>query len=388
MNRELLRARKWSLTLVAGVALTMMIGWHWYHRPVTAATTPSDGQGQGVPVTAGTAGSGDVPIYLTGLGSAQGFNTVTVRPRVDGQLIKVTFKEGQNVKTGDVLAQIDARPFQAQVDQARAAKAKDEAQLANAKLDLKRFTDLASHQFASKQSVDAQKAQVEQLEAAVSGDQAALDNATVQLGYTTITAPIDGRTGIRQVDVGNIVHASDTTGLVVIAQVHPISVVFTMPQDVLDQIVHGMAKGPLKVEAFARDDTTEEGKGTLALVDNQIDPTTGTIKLKANFPNDNDQLWPGEFVNIHLLVDIRHDAVTVPAQVVQRGPNGTFAYVIKDDQTVEARPVKLGQVRDGVAVIDQGLSAGERVVVDGQYKVQPGTRVDARAESKPVASQG
>jgi multidrug efflux system membrane fusion protein len=387
MNRELLRARKWSLALAASTVLVVAIGWHWYHRPVTAATPP-DHQSQGVPVTAGTAESGDVPIYLTGLGSAQGFNTVTVRPRVDGQLIKVLFKEGQDVKAGDVLAQIDPRPFQTQVDQARAVKAKDQAQLTNAKLDLKRFSDLASKQFASKQSVDGQTALVEQLEAAVAGDQAALDNATVQLGYTTITSPIDGRTGIRLVDAGNIVHASDASGLVVIAQVHPISVVFTMPQDVLDQIVNGMAKGPLKVEAFARDDTIQEGEGMLALVDNQIDPATGTIRLKASFPNDNNQLWPGEFVNIRLLVETRHDAVTVPAQVVQRGPSGTFAYVIKPDQTVEARPVKLGQVHDGMAVIDQGLSAGERVVVDGQYKVQPGTRVDARTESKPVASQG
>jgi multidrug efflux system membrane fusion protein len=365
--------------------VTAAVGLALLHRPVTAATPQRAPASAVVPVTAGTAEARDVPIYLTALGSAQGLNTVTVRPRIDGQLTEVLFTEGQMVKQGDVLARIDSRQYEAQLSQARAAKAKDEAQLANAKRDLDRSTNLASKGYETRQMMDTQKATVEQLTAAVEGDQAMIDNATVQLSYTTIISPINGRTGIRQIDAGNIVHASDANGLVVIAQIQPISVLFTLPQDVLDQVTDAMGKGPVKVEAFKRDDVTPVGEGMLALVDNQIDPSAGTIRLKATFPNPDSALWPGQFVNVHLLVDERHNAVTVSAQVIQRGPNGTFAYVIKPDDTVEMRGIKVGPVRDGIAVIEEGLAVGERVVVDGQYKIQPGSRVDAREVPEPVA---
>jgi len=372
---------------IAAVAVVVMaaLGLLWLHRPVTAATPQRPTASAVVPVTAGTAEARDVPIYLTALGSAQGLNTVTVRPRIDGQLTEVLFTEGQMVKAGDVLARIDSRQLEAQLSQARANKAKDEAQLANAKRDLNRSTNLASKGYETRQTTDTQKASVDQLTAAVEGDEAMIDSAAVQLSYTTITSPISGRTGIRQVDAGNIVHANDATGLVVITQVQPISVIFTLPQDVLDQVTDAMSKGTVRVEAFKRDDVTPAGEGTLALVDNQIDPSAGTIRLKATFPNGGNALWPGQFVNIHLLVAERRDAVTVSSQVIQRGPNGTFAYVIKPDDTVEARDVKVGPVRDGIAVIDEGLVVGERVVVDGQYKIQPGSRVDAREAPEPVA---
>lgn len=369
--------------LAAGAALA----WHLGREPATAAAPPTAPAAL-VPVTAGTAERRDVPIFLAGLGTVQAFNTVVVKARVDGQIEKVSFTEGQDVKEGDVLAQIDPRPLQAQLALAQAAKARNEAQLANARLDFQRSSNLMSREFASRQSVDTQRANVAQLEAAVQGDQATIDNAKVQLGYTTIVAPISGRTGVRLVDKGNMVRATDPTGFVVITQVQPISVMFTLPQDVLSDITREMAKAPLKVLAFKRDDTTQLGEGVLALVDNQIDAGTGTTRLKATFENADNALWPGQFVNARLLLTIRRDSITVPAQVVQRGPNGPFAYVIKPDDTVEPRPVKMGQMRDGVVVIEEGLQAGERVVVDGQYKLRPGTRVQAAPPAKTGSDTG
>jgi multidrug efflux system membrane fusion protein len=338
-----------------------------------------------VPVVADAVRSQDVPIYVTGIGTVQAFNTVTIRTRVDGQVDKVAFTEGQDVKVGDLLAQIDPRPFQAQLEQAQAQKASHEAQLADARIDLKRFSNLAKSGAATGQSVDTQRALVAQLEANIQADQAAIDNATVQLGYTTITAPIAGRTGFRLVDQGNIVHATDQTGLVVLTQIEPISLIFTLPEDALPDVAHAMAQGPLRVLAVSRDDKTELGDGTLALIDNQIDQTTGTIRLKATFPNKDHALWPGQFVNARLFLAVRHDGVTVPAAVVQRGPQGTFAYVIKPDSTVEMRPISVAQLRDGVALIDTGLRAGEQVVVDGQYKLRPGARVDAGGAKSATA---
>lgn len=378
--------RRSVLAFAAGVAvLGAALSWYVTREPATAALRPAR-QAPSVPVTAGLVERQDVPIYLAGIGTVQAFNTVTVKARVDGQLIKVAFTEGQDVKAGDVLAQIDPRPFQAQLAGARAQKARDEAQLANAKQDLGRFSDLLKHDFASRQRVDAQRALVDQLTAAIQGDQAAIDNAEIQLGYTTIAAPISGRTGIRQIDPGNIVHASDSTGLVMLAQLRPINVIFTLPQDVLDEVARAQAHGSLKVFAFKRDDVTQLAEGKLALIDNQIDPSTGTIRLKATFPNDDNALWPGLFVNARLLLTVRKDAATVPQSVVQRGPNGLYAYIIKPDRTVAMRPIKVGQVRDGVALIDQGLVAGEEVVVDGQYKLHPGSRIDARPPApRPAA---
>ncbi|HZF36779.1 MAG TPA: efflux RND transporter periplasmic adaptor subunit [Candidatus Angelobacter sp.] len=378
-----LRALGAIVMLVAAGAAGL--AWHMMRDPTAAAAmTASD---PAVPVVADAVLSQDVPIYLTGIGAVQAFNTVTIRTRIDGQLDKVAFTEGQDVKAGDLLAQIDPRPLQAQLEQAAAQKASHEAQLADAKLDLQRFSNLEKRGAATGQSVDTQKALVAQLEANIQADQAAIDNANVQLGYTTITAPISGRTGMRLVDQGNIVHATDQTGLVVLAQIEPISLVFTLPEDALPDVARAMAKGPLKVLAFSRDNKSELGDGTLALIDNQIDQTTGTIRLKATFPNKDHALWPGQFVNARLYLAVRHDGITVPAAVVQRGPQGTYAYVIKPDSTVELRPIAVAQLRDGIALIDTGLSAGERVVVDGQYKLRPGARVDAKPAAGIAAKQ-
>jgi len=368
------------LALAAAVAGGM--GWYVLRNPAPAATKPAGPPP--VAVVAAAAEQRDVPIFLSGLGTVQAYNTVTVKPRVDGSLDKIAFVEGQDVKQGDLIAQIDPRPLQAQLDQAIAHQASDQAQLANAKLDLARFTNLATREFATRQSVDTQKAQVAQLEAALQGDQAAIDNARVQLGYTTITAPLSGRTGIRLVDQGNIVHASDTTGIVVITQLEPISLIFTLPQDNLPAISQAMAKGKPKVAAFASDEKTALGEGTLALIDNQIDQTTGTVRLKATFPNADHALWPGQFVNARLYLETRQ-GVTVPAPAVQRSAQGTFVYVIRPDSTVEARPVVVAQNRDGIALLDHGIAAGEKIVVDGQYKLRPGIRVAINGAAKPAA---
>ncbi len=265
---------------------------------------------------------------------------------------------------------------------------RDQAQLINARADLQRFLDLAKRDFASRQSVDTQLAQVGQFEAAVASDQAQIDSAKVNLDYTMIRAPFDGRTGIRLVDAGNVVHATDTTGLVIVAQLQPISVVFTLPADNLSVVARAAAAGTLPVFAFSRDNQTRLGEGALAVIDNMIDQTTGTVKLKATFANADRALWPGQFVNARLLVDTRRDGVAVPAAVVQRGPQGTYAFVIKSDQTVEMRPIVVDQVQDGVALIADGLRAGERVVIDGQYRLQPGSKVAPSERGKAPAVSG
>lgn len=330
-----------------------------------------------MPVVAGKVEQKDMPIYLDGLGTVQAFNTVVVHSRVDGQLQQVRFSEGQNVKTGDLLAVVDPRPFQAALDQAIAKKAQDEAQLANAKVVLERNTDLLKKKVIAEQDFDASKYSTDSLQAAVQADQAAIENARTQLDYTQIKSPIDGRTGVRLVDVGNIVHASDQTGIVVITQLHPISVVFTLPEQDLQEILNqGGANGGLKVLALDRGNTSTLDEGALAVVDNEIDPTTGTVKLKATFPNDDLKLWPGKFVNARLILTTRKDATVVPSSVVQRGPQGTYAYLIKPDKTVEMRSVKVSQTEGDLALVDEGLEPGEQVVVDGQYKLQPGAHVE------------
>ena len=340
----------------------------------------------GVPVVSDLVKRQAVQIYLDGVGSIQAFNTVTVRARVDGQLDIVTFAEGQYVNAGDLLAQLDPRSFQAQLAQTEAAKLRDSVQLSNARRDLERLTSLAVRDFATKQSVETQQALVAQLAAAIQGDQAQVDNAKVQLGYTTIKSPISGYTGLRLVDQGNMVYAKDANGLVVVTQHQPISVVFTLPQDVLDDISREMAKHPLKVLVFKRDAATQIDEATLDVIDNHIDEGSGTIRLKATAPNEHNRLWPGEFVNARLVLTVRPDAVTVPARVVQRGPGGTYAYVIKPNQTVELRSIKVGQVRDDIAIIDGGLAAGERVVTDGQFKLRSGSRVDLDSTTAPPAA--
>jgi membrane fusion protein, multidrug efflux system len=371
-----------ALAIAAGA-----VAWHW--RPGgMLSNAPAGGQpavSQAVPVTAAEAKLNDVPVYLTGLGTVQAFNTVTVKVRVDGQLNTVQFTEGQNVKANDVLAQIDPRPFQASLDQAKATQAKDEAQLANAQLDLKRFVDLG--QYATRQSVDTQKALVQQLQATVQADKAQVENAQVQLDYTTVGAPISGRTGIRLVDAGNIVHAADPNGLVVITQLQPISVIFTLPEEQLQEVMKGMkAAGSLKVLAAERANGKVLEEGTLSLVDNQIDTNTGTVRLKATFPNADYGLWPGQFVNVRLLVRTLQQVVTVPGTAIQRGPDGMYVYVIKPDSTVAVQPVTVSQMTGGNAVVQSGLDAGVQIVASGQYRLQPGSLVQTQTQTPATAT--
>jgi len=378
-----MKLQKKYLAGTAAVLLVGLIGWRivFHHADDDPAAQL---QGKPIPVTAGQVDVRDVPLYVVGVGTVQAYNTVNIQARVDGQLDSVDFREGQDVKTGDRLVQIDPRPFQAALDGALANQAKDEATLANARLDLKRYQDTASKGYSSRQQADTQSSTVNSLAAAIQADQAAVENARVQLGYTTIVSPIDGRTGIRHVDKGNIVHAADTGGLVVITQLQPISVIFTLPQDMLPRVTAAeAASSPLNVAAFARDGTTELGQGVLELVDNQIDQTTGTIRLKARFANPTLSLWPGEFVNARLQVGTAHDGLVVDSRVVQRGPKGTFAYVIKPDSSVEMRLIEPGQDYGGQTLVTKGLNVNERVVVDGQMRLQAGSKVDT-SQGEPV----
>jgi multidrug efflux system membrane fusion protein len=330
---------------------------------------------QAIAVDTAVATQTDVPVYFGGLGTVQALYTVTVSPRVDGELTKVGFVEGQMVKQGDLLAQIDPRPYQAAYDQAVATKDKDAAQLANAKVDLDRYVMLAPQNFTSKQTLDTQRSLVAQLTAQVKIDQALIDSAKTQLDYTTITSPIPGRTGIRLVDPGNNVHASSTAGIVVVTQVQPITVIFTLPEEDLGDIGAGMAAAPLAVTAMSRDEKTVLGQGTLMLIDNEIDQTTGTIRLKASFPNADNKLWPGEFVNAKVLVQTKHNALTIPTAAIQRGPSGVFAYVVKPDSTVEMRPLQVAEDANGMTVVSGGLQVGERVTTSNEYRLQPGVHV-------------
>ena len=361
------------------IALVLLGGiWAYTHRgaSTTAAAGASGAKSPPVPVVAGTVEQKEVPIYLDGLGTVQALNTVTVRARVDGQLEKVAYVEGQDVKVGDVLVIIDQAPYKAALDQAQAKQNQDQAQLSNAKLDLTRYTDLVTKKVISSQQFDTQKALVDQLDAAVRNDGAAIESARVNLNYTTIVSPLEGRTGIRLVDQGNIVHAADQNGLVVITQLHPISLIFTLPEQTLEDIHKHTTTGEvLTVLAVDRDNKTTLDEGKLTVIDNQIDTTTGTIRLKATFQNPKLQLWPGQFINARLHLETRPNSLVVPASVIQRGPNGAYAFVIQDDQTVQIRPVKVAQIESGEALIDEGLAAGEKVVVDGQYKLQPGSKV-------------
>src|SRR5271169_1468871 len=365
--------------LLSGMAILVAVcggyvGWR-HLATVHAVAPPAAVPPPAIPVSVAAAERRDVPIYLTGLGTVQAFNTVTVKTRVDGELVKVAFTEGQDVKAGDLLAQIDPRPFQATLDEALAKKVQDEANLANAKLNLQRFADLATRNFAPIQQVDTQRAMVAQLDAQIQGDQAAINSAKTQLDYTTITSPISGRTGIRLVDQGNIVHATDATGLVVVTQLQPISVIFTLPESELTAMQSALKAGPVRIFATSRDDNRQLAEGTLAVLDNQISQTTGTMRLKGTFPNQDGTLWPGEFLNIRLLARTSPNVVTVPSGALQRGPNGYYAYLVKPDGTVEARPLEVGQVSNGIAVIDDGVVAGEQIVTAGQYRLQPGARV-------------
>ena len=330
-----------------------------------------------VPIVATTVAQHDVPIYLTGVGTVIAYNTDVVRAQIQGQIISINFTEGQTVRTDDLLAQIDPRPYQAQIDQFTGNLERDQAQLINAQANLTRYTTLGEKGWATPQLLETQKAQVGQLEAAIKADQALIDAAKVQLSFTRLTSPIDGVVGLRQIDVGNIISPSTANGLVVVTQLDPISLIFTLPETVLPQIQQRQqqTKTPLPVLAYSQDNSVKLDQGVLGLVNNEILQTTGSIQLKANFSNKSRQLWPGQLVNARLLVDTRHNGLTVPAGVVQQGPTGPYAYVVKPDNTVAIRQIKVAQISDGQALIDSGLQANEQVVVDGQYKLQPGTHV-------------
>jgi len=361
------------LVFVAG-ALVVAAGLLWWRSHPAAGKTGSEGAGA-VAVDAAPAARTNVPDYLEGLGTVQAFYTVKVTARVDGQLDKVGFVEGQTIRKGQLLAQIDPRPFQAALDQALAAQAKDEALLANDRRDMDRYLQLAPKDLASKQTVDTQRMYVAQALAQVKADAAAVENARTQLSYATITAPFTGRTGIRLVDPGNIVHAADTSGIVVLTQMQPIALVFTLPEDVLPQVQAALERGAVKVAALSRDGATTLDTGTVELIDNQIDQTTGTIRVKATFPNSRLTLWPGQFVNARVLVQVSQDALTIPAAALQRGQDGFFAYVVRDDSTVEARPLKVLRSNEATVIVGAGLKAGERVVTSNFYRLAPGTRV-------------
>jgi multidrug efflux system membrane fusion protein len=352
--------------------------------PADAAHGATPPQQRPIPVTARVVAQQDFPIYAVGLGTVQAYNTVTVRVRVDGEVETIAFREGQDVKAGDLLAVIDPRTYEAQLRQAEADKARDLALLANARLDLERFSALATREFASRQSLDTQRSQVAQLEAAVQRDQAAIDNARVLVGYTTIKAPLGGRTGIRLIDQGNIVHANDAGGLVVIAQLNPISLIFTLPQRYLPDIAEAMRRGALTVLAYDQENRVRLGEGRLELIDNQIDPATGSIRLKASFANDDDKLWPGEFVNAWLRLGVSRGPV-VPDSAVQSGPDGNYAFAISEDGSVAVRPLSVIASRQGLSLIGSGLAAGDRVVVDGQYRLRPGLHVIDAAQAKSAA---
>lgn len=348
--------------------------------PTAASAGPS--QGAPVPVTAAHAQLGDVPIVLEGLGTVTPLNTATMRTQVQGRLDSVDFVEGQEVKRGDVLAKIDPRVFEAQVDQAEAALARDQATLKNAKTDLARTQPLATRGFATQQLLDTQNSQVSQGEGTVALDKAALEAAQTQLSFATITAPFAGITGIRRIDPGNIVQPSDANGLVVLTQIQPIAVVFTLPSTEISEVQKAIASGEASVDAYDGQNRQKLDHGSLMLIDNQVDTSTGTVRLKASFPNAQKNLWPGSFVNIHLTIAVRHNAVTVPLTAVSQGPNGPFAYVVGADQTVSSRSVTTGQSRAGQILIEQGLSGNETVVTAGQYRLNPGTKVETVPDSR------
>ncbi|MGC1458647.1 MAG: efflux RND transporter periplasmic adaptor subunit [Steroidobacteraceae bacterium] len=368
------------------VAIAIALGLVWSHARHAAQAADKGAAPAAVPVDAATVQRQDVPGYLEGLGTVQAFYTVKVTARVDGQLDTVAFTEGETLKKGQLLAQIDPRPFKAALDQALAQRAKDEAQLANAQRDMDRYLLLAPQDLASKQTVDTQRATLAQAQAQLKSDDATIENARTQLSYTTITAPINGRTGIRQVDPGNIVHATDTAGIVVMTQIQPISVMFTLPEDDVPKMTEALANGPTSVVALARDDGTVLDSGTVALLDNQIDQTTGTIRVKATFPNAHQRLWPGAFVSARVLVNVHKQALTIPAAALQRGPDGMFAYVIEANSTVSVRPLKVTLLDENTVIVDGGLQPNERVVTSNMYRLEPGTLVRVNSAAQKQAA--
>jgi|SoiMethySBSTD1v2_1073268.scaffolds.fasta_scaffold32987_2 membrane fusion protein, multidrug efflux system len=361
-----------AIALAAGAASFVL--WHRGKPAAHAATSPA------VPVTVSAVSQRDVPIFLDSLGTVQASNTVAVHSQIDGRLQSVNFVEGQEVHKGDTLAVIDPRALQAALNQAIAKKAQDEAQLIAAQKDLDRFKALLTKAAGTQQSVDQQQGKVDGLKATIDADQAAIESAQTQLSYTTITAPFDGRVGFRQVDAGNIIHANDTNPLTVLTQIKPSIAIFTLPQKNLADVREAMLQGPVQVIAMDQDNTRQLAQGELMLIDNQIDQTTSTIRLKASFANEDDRLWPGEFVRLRVHVETRDGSVTIPPTAVQRGPQGLYAWVVKPDNTAEQRPIETAPVDNDTTIVTKGLSVGERVVINGQYRLQAGTRVESKTE--------
>jgi multidrug efflux system membrane fusion protein len=390
------KSRWWAwlvlLVIVAGVV------WYYRGRNAEADAAAAGGKGPGgaagmgaaggfvVPVVVATATKGDLPVFLNGLGNVTAFNTVTVRSRVDGQIVKINFTEGQYVKEGDSLVEIDPRPYQVQLEQAQGQLAKDQAQLRDVQVDYERFKLLFQEGVIPKQQLDTQQAQVGTFEGAIKADNATIDNAKLLITYSHITAPISGRVGLRLVDIGNMVHATDTNGLLVITQLQPIATLFSLPQDQLPQVMARMKKGaPISVEAYDRDNTTKLATGKLLTIDNQIDTTTGTYKLKAVFDNARNELFPNQFVNVHLLVDTKKSVVLVPTTAILRGPQGTYVFAVGSDNKVKIHIVSLAETNGNITGVASGLNAGDVVVTDGQDKLQEGSKVEPRQSSVPNA---
>jgi len=386
------RTIRWIVP-IAALAAAGYFGWQQWHGADKASTDKGAqksavSSSNAVPVTIAPVVKADFPVYLGGLGTVQGFNTVLVRTRVDGQIDKIAFKEGQLVNQGDLLVQIDPRPFQAALDQAKAKKAQDAANLANANLDLQRFTKLG--EFATRQQTDTQRSTVAQLTAQIAADDAAIFNAQTQVDYTTVKAPISGVAGLRQVDHGNIVNASTQSGIVTIAQIEPIAVIFTAPEVQLPYINEAQSAQPLKVTALTTDGKKTLSDGVLAVVNNQVDTTSGTIRLKAVFENKNHALWPGQSVSTRLLVTTLKDATVIPDDAVQHGTDGLYAFTVNQDNKAELRKIKVSKSIDGRSVVDEGLNPGEQVIVSGQYKVQPGSTVTmavANSQAAPAKAE-
>jgi multidrug efflux system membrane fusion protein len=379
--------RKWVL-LPAILLAAAALAWVIYDQSSSGSALAQEPVRAGpptVPVSAEKAATRDMPVYVRGIGTVQAYNTVTIKSRVDGQIMKVDFTEGQEVKQGDLLYEIDPRPYQAALALATANKAKDEAQLASVQADLARDEKLLEHDFQTRQAYDQQKALVGQVQASIAGDVAQIQTAQLNLQYAEIRSPIDGRTGARLVDIGNLVHATDNTGLVTITQLRPIFVSFTEPQSDFETVRASQQTTPISVEALSGSGSKKLANGKLSLIDNQIDPASGTIHLKAVFDNTQETLWPGEFVNLQLVVNTLKNVVTVPERAIQQGPNGPYLFVVKSDMTVEVRNVGVSETENGYAAINKGLDAGETVVVDGQYRLDMGTRVSLQS---PAAQGG
>ncbi len=388
-----LRRRRWPLAVAAVVIAAAGAG-YWYRAGPAAVAPPASGgrfdpSARALPVVAATVRTGSIDVYQMALGTVTPRNLVVVKPRIDGQLMRVAFQEGQIVKAGDLLAEIDPRPFEVQLTQATGQMAKDQALLKNAQLDLERYRALLAQDSISKQQVDTQEALVRQFEGTVQSDQGTIDSARLQLTYSRVTAPIGGRVGLRQVDPGNVVHAADASGLVVIAQLQPITVLFPIPEDNVPRVMGRLGSGEtVVVEAWDRDQKVKLATGRLLTVDNQIDTATGTVKLKAEFPNANLALFPNQFVNVRMLVQTLPDATLVPSAAIQRGAPGTFVYVVKGDNTVSVTSVKLGPVQGETTAIASGLAPGDRVIVDGADKLREGARVELitrEAQAAPAA---